>query len=257
MPDDGENSLDQKVQAWVEHAGFALELRVARALKAVPESLLVEPAKPYWDAPAEKWREADVVAYFAALNRPEVRLQVIAECKSGRNWPWVIFSDQHRYLSDEESLDRQLYSWGNSRDELEAAWRAGRGTAVLPSASPGYGIAEALSGESDQGSPRVPFRAIQQVVAAAHGLSVQVPGAKGNHVQVTLPIVVTGAPLYSCSLADDGTARVQRVEHMALTTQPDAGGAAYPLVVQVMSERHLVEEWAPGISSTLNFMVAR
>lgn len=83
------NSLRDRVAGWLEDAGLALELRVARAFATGGASDVLAPHY-YFDTKGAKWREADVVAsYTGERDNTRWELVVVAECKHAREKPWV------------------------------------------------------------------------------------------------------------------------------------------------------------------------
>lgn len=90
----GDDFLDG-VRQWLEKSGYAFEMRVARAFReggARP----VDMSFSYTDASSGALREGDVLAQFGrtALNDTPASVEVVVECKSGREYPWVAFYDK-------------------------------------------------------------------------------------------------------------------------------------------------------------------
>ena len=90
----GEEFLDG-VRQWLEKSGHAFELRTARAFReggAKPVTL----SYSYTDSSSGALREGDVLAQFpwTAMNNTPAPVQVVVECKSGRDHPWVAFYDK-------------------------------------------------------------------------------------------------------------------------------------------------------------------
>jgi hypothetical protein len=118
-------------------------------------------------------------------------------------------------------------------------------------------LTKAHEPEPDAG-PRPPYRALQQVLSAAwafHRLAEYAPVRGQRWAQVTLPLVITAAPLYECSLNTEGALDTRSVQSTVVTAQPEViGGGGLPLLVQVMNEAHFVGEWIPAIAQTLDAM---
>jgi hypothetical protein len=96
----GEDFLDG-VGQWLEKSGHAFELRTARAFReggAEPVSMSFS----YTDPTSGALREGDVLAQFAwtAMNNTPASVEVVVECKSGRDHPWVALSnDQNLWMA--------------------------------------------------------------------------------------------------------------------------------------------------------------
>ena len=86
--------LDDKVAAWVESSGRALEMRVARAFHRVRAR--VEPSFIYDDVQSGKSREGDALATFewSSPSGAAMSLEVVVECKHSIGKPWVAFYDR-------------------------------------------------------------------------------------------------------------------------------------------------------------------
>lgn len=259
-------AVDAKLEGWLETSGFALELRVARAFRrvstragAVPRmvDITVEPSKIYLDKVEAKWRETDVFAIAHSPARsPGRRILVVAECKSSTRKPWVVFTDPTRqFTSTNASLDYALKDWGAGIN-IQALWRSIVGTPCVPGQVLGYSVAEALGGQQPESreapGPNAAYSAVRQALSAALALRGNSPAQTTGWAQFTLPIVVTAAPLFECWIDDAGTVQTKQVPLTALYAQPAADDGMQ--LVQIMTERHLVDEWAPGIAQTVEAM---
>lgn len=257
-PEDKRDELADKVSQWVETAGFALELRVARLFAQTPGTILVQLAQPYFDKRGARWRETDVVAY--CQKREPYRAQLIVECKAGGGKPWVVFTDRHTaYVRDDVAYDRILRT-GTSDQMAHTAWRSARGTGVLPTAAAGYGIAEADIGnkhadrdKDDPDQPKVPYRAVMQAVDAALALHSEAPSApSGDWSQFAVPVVVTGARLFEVGLAENGSVQVIETQASSLLVQPRADSVGQ-LLVHVVTEAHM-PQFLQELQQTLDFL---
>ncbi len=102
------NKLDEKVKKWLETSGYSLEMEVAKNLhKAqfdVIQSEFIE------DPESQKWRETDVVAYTSIRSKTcKAVFALIAECKGGKDKPWVLLSSKDNY-PDTLSVSRRASS---------------------------------------------------------------------------------------------------------------------------------------------------
>lgn len=250
-PDD----VQEKLLQWVERAGFALELRVARAM--VRRQMAAEPSEYFWDEHTGKRREIDVVGRMSRRNQAH-RVQVVIECKSGRRHAWVIFTDPHRWIQPQDEFSRLLVR-GTDAATDEAIWRNVRGMAALSSPSAGYAITEARLGhqqEADDDGPNVAYRAVRKAATAAVDVHLGTPPMATDEGrafgQVTLPVVVTAAPLYECSLASDGSVSLIRTAATSLYAVLD--GRPEPVLVQVMNEAHFSQDWLGTLPMLLEYM---
>ncbi len=260
MPHD---ELAGKIATWVERSGFALELRVARAFAQAPHlprepfteigPVEVTPAKMYRDRTENKWRETDMLAEVHSQRDQNRVLRVVAECKSGAGKPWVVFTDPHRsWVTDDDAFSGFLFRWAGALD-VHKIWKSARGAPCLPAKVTGYALAEARFTEDQNQKqptdPDVPYRAVRQAMAAAMSLHEEERADADTYVRITVPIVVTAAPIFECSLSQTGEVLTVPVNYAALYAQPEADRT--PLAVQVMTEDHLRNEWVPGLDETL------
>jgi hypothetical protein len=268
--DSADGELRDRVERWVETSGFALELRVARAITLAGEhGASVNLSVPYFDNQSQKWREADVVASVRDRQHPDVMVQLVVECKSSKEKPWVIFTDRRRYIGDDEAYSRQIKSGGRA-ERVRHVWANARGSIPWPTTGAGYSIAEALrqkaTGEED--TQNVPYRAVRQVVNAAINLRPQIKFHAGDFVLLTLPVVVTGARLFECALDDVGNVSVLEATGMTVYVKPDlhpdhpyfsqdpAGGRA-AVLVHVVQEDYFRDTWLPDLVRVLAAMADR
>jgi hypothetical protein len=244
-----EDEMISRIKDWVQKSGKALELRVAQAMTVrLGPSATVEPGVMYQDASTDKYREADVLASVPYPGDNSRRVQVVVECKSSNSGPWVVFTDRQAYVDDDEAFRHALLAYRGQVD-AKAAWRAVRGTQCVPSVVPGYAIVDALC------SKTFAYDAVRQTTNAALHFSGQVSmemAQAAGYFQLVIPVVVTEAPLYECSLDDAGKVRVVPTNHSSVYVQPDAPRPPTP--VQVMTEDHLVGEWIGDLTTTVQLM---
>ncbi len=97
------SDFKKRVKKWLEDTGYPLEMQVARTLQNT--GFRVSQSQ-YWEDPdTEKMRETDVIATLEKTEwgeKPnltdviEASGQLILECKSSKNLPWVVFSRTSR-----------------------------------------------------------------------------------------------------------------------------------------------------------------
>ena len=256
-----EDDLPTRVTRWVEDAGFALELRVARACDRNQLEDTVQSFK-YRDSLEGKWRELDVVSYCYAGHGMQKRrdrvVRLVIECKSSKKHPWVVLTDSSAWQNRDEAFDRALVHWA-SKHTAKKSWMALHGSPVHPGSTGGYAIAEAFAREDDRrgndlNSPR---RAVQQVLAGAVHLAERwdrTQPAPVGLVEFTLPIVVTAAPLFECTLSQDKQVQVVETSLTSLYAQPEGDAETVPVLVQIMTEDHFVGSWLPSLVETVKRM---
>lgn len=84
--------LKDRVATWLSEHGYPLEMKDARTLKQ--DGFGVVQSEYFDDPETGEPRETDVVAYEQSVgsNRQTI-FALIAECKSGRDKPWVLFTE--------------------------------------------------------------------------------------------------------------------------------------------------------------------
>jgi len=123
MTTDHPKPLPERIAAWLETQGYPLEMRAAETLRG--RGFAVAPGTYYQDAESKEVREIDLVAYVQRAD-PEIilRISVVAECKSSRDKPWVVFESEKPRPSDYGRIvHRHATAWGTNRlcDALDVA----------------------------------------------------------------------------------------------------------------------------------------
>ncbi|MFG3618054.1 hypothetical protein [Nocardia sp. NPDC047654] len=139
------------------------------------------------------------------------------ECKSSRDKPWVLFTD------DTSSPSLFSMRWQRLGVPNQAwLWKAVRKansrklpTPLLDGYGPfGYALARTFASKNED----VAFSAMMSVAKAAAGLREQLAAAHKDFGSddamhaVVLPVLVVDAPLLKCELDDDGTERLSRID---------------------------------------------
>jgi len=83
------------VSQWLEKSGHAFELKTARTFRE-GGAKSVTLSFSYTDPNSGALREGDVLAEFGwtSINNTPAFVEVVVECKSGRDHPWVAFYDK-------------------------------------------------------------------------------------------------------------------------------------------------------------------
>ena len=197
------------VGQWLERSGHAFELRTARAFRkggAKPVTL----SFTYTDGNTGALREGDVLAEYSwtAMNNTPASIEVVAECKSGRDHPWVAFYD--RAAPGGTALSDWVYQahgpFVGVTEPLADAWIGAPPFDDLQAASH-------LVAAHTKDSHNPAGDAVRQVLSAAEGrwqryISRQSREPRGC---VIIPVVITAGRLVSCRLGPDGEMRLEEV----------------------------------------------
>lgn len=223
-----EPSIDEKVRAWAERSGRALELRVARACMA--QGATVRPSFPYLDPLTQLVREGDVQAEWSwkhpLQDSYNCSLLAIIECKSGSGKPWVAFYPSgHQRLGLDSLRNWVARSWAPS--EEIAAHVASRwiGSPPFDDANPATHIVAANLAESSRkhdaadNDKNDAWDAVRQVLSQTEGVhrryTPRTPEGEERGVFI-VAAVVTAAPLFTCRLGDDGSIKVDPVDSLTV-----------------------------------------
>lgn len=104
------DELKQKLLAEINKSGFSHEIDIIQRLRA--EELIVFPNLGYVDTedkPHEIDAYASVTNYDEEKSLDEVALNLIIECKSSSDKPWVFFDDPENALAILGLVDRMVY----------------------------------------------------------------------------------------------------------------------------------------------------
>lgn len=204
----GEDFIDG-VRQWLEKSGHAFELRTARAFReggAKPVTL----SFAYTDPNSGALREGDVLAQFGwtAMNNTPASVEVVVECKSGRDHPWVAFYDKvfARGSELEDWVYRAHGPFVGVTEPLADAW-------IGAPPFDATRIESHLVAAHTKDSHNPASDAVRQVLSAAEGrwqryLERQRQDRRGC---VIVPVVVTAGRLVECQLDTDGTVRLEEV----------------------------------------------
>jgi hypothetical protein len=198
------SDLPSKVLAWLDTAGFPLEMKAAAAFREA--GFEVRQSTTYADPMTEKGREIDVLA-----NDPDifgfVDLAAVVECKSSPN-PWVVLTADDVMEGYNRLRARAVYTdraflglnRGSVRDLkvdrlLHAEGRCG------------YALRQAFSKGNDPG-----YEAAMAVVSACKGIYPPKSRSGRDTVAAAIPIIVVNAPIFECQLQPDGRLSISQVQ---------------------------------------------
>ncbi len=221
--DGSESGTVQQVRTWLRKTGYSVELRTAAAFQA--QRLAVEAARYYLDRDGETLREIDVVATgWQTKGTPAAAatLEVVhvVECKGASGHPWVAFLGDNRFSRDEDVLETmRIDRRGGTLDHRNGEYTV-NGLAVVglhhaPLLT--WTDRTAYSVTETGGKPGQSYNAVRQVLSAVDGYARDMPDRTDREVvRVTIPIVVTAAPLVTCRLDEDGDVVLEEVDRVLL-----------------------------------------
>lgn len=197
------------VGQWLEKSGHAFELRVARAFRengARPVDL----SYSYTDAGSGELREGDVLAQFGwtAINTTPASVEVVVECKSGRDHPWIAFYDKI-FVRRSALEDWVHFAHGPFVGVTEPLTEAWLGRPPFDASRVASRIVAAHARESRNTAND----AVRQVLSAADGRRQRYIERQGMDRRgcVIIPVVVTGARLVECQLDAEGQITLEEV----------------------------------------------
>ena len=217
------DATQHRVEAWLRNNGVDLEMRVAGAFRAalsaaspVRLSWAVDHGRTYVSRHAggdeANMREIDVVvrATTRTLSDAWISLWLVAECKSSKSDPWVLYRS-----SDRRDLPAQTITdagWQvRSAEGLDPANILGWSAFELMSANvtPCY-AASSTNSKSGGNAKNYARDAALQALSAVRGVAADVPVRDHQRTAAVLvPVVVTAAPMFAVTLSDEGGYRVE------------------------------------------------
>jgi hypothetical protein len=224
------------VRSWLKDSGYPLEMRTAAAFRAA--GLETEVSRYYVAEDGETLREIDVVAEgvartSASSGHPWLQVVFVVECKASRAQPWVAFVGDQRFTRDEDALSTMRIdafgpqdldeATGVVRSRVDVSMVRGLHHAPLLYCTDrlAYGVTETGgTGGGKQQSQANAYNAVRQVTSAVDGYARDSADKTGRPVlRVTVPIVVTSAPLVTCRLDGRGSEVLEEVERVLLVAR--------------------------------------
>lgn len=220
-------NLSDKVKGWVKSQGYPLEMRVAKAFHN-GDPMFVSCSSYYADESTQKLREIDVMATWGGISSASVHAYVsaIVECKSSAN-PLVLFRDSNDRLAS--NIDELYAFYSTARrvpnnhtivNAVEARVLNARPALLANQSHPCYGIAQVFKNSNDRDPA---FDAVRQLVSATHGaMKNRNPDGQPAGYFCAIPALVVEAPIFSCSLDENGDIIVTETEReLLLFPSPD------------------------------------
>ncbi len=201
-----EQSLPSKVSEWLHKTGLPLEVAAASAFKV--RNFEVTHSAVYADPQSDKGREIDVVAYLRD-GTGLLQFYVVIECKASPN-PWVVLVSSSPSGNTYSSLGLSTQKTRKALSAEDLSTRHKLGSALQIIHVNGYGLRQAFCKDNDPA-----YAACISVMKAA---KVQLEESRGKteRYKFVVPIIVVDAPIFECSIADDGKLRLREVDCTSL-----------------------------------------
>jgi hypothetical protein len=192
-----------KVREWLEQSGFALELRVASALREANFDVLQ--SSYYLDPDSGKGREIDAVAIDPdPLGVLDIRFMV--ECKSSDK-PWVLLASSDTAIGYNPLTAYALMSASLRKAMIDQVMEFSDRLPWFKKDGPiAYQARQAWS-EADAA-----YAAAMSVAKASTTWLAPSEGGRIASFIAVFPVIVVDAPLLQCSLAPDGSIDVCEVD---------------------------------------------
>ena len=201
-----------KIREWLDKQGYPLEMRVASCFRDA--GFDVTQAHFYSDPETGTQREIDVVARFPEITGG-LKLTFTIECKKSNDKPWLLFtspttlegrnvlftysvnSASAREILVEKFMDFQ----GGEQALLDIPW-------MRKSGQIGYGITQAFTNSED-----ATFKASTGALKAAIAQKLACAEDSWSPFVFSFPVIVVDAPLFQCSLQEDGSLTINEIEN--------------------------------------------
>jgi hypothetical protein len=186
------------VAKWLLEQGYPLELRVARELGQVTDSIFQ--SEFYLDPDSGEQREIDVVGWFSLFGPTSAdlcRVAVAIECKLAREKPWVVFTRQHPVSGTAFVAQRAATSPdGNNFLSRIAGEMWGRDLPLLHNPDrAGYGLTQAFTTGKD-----LPYTAAISAAKASASMVKRFGSREHLRCVIALPVIVIDGTLVECFL---------------------------------------------------------
>ena len=219
-----------KVRDWLERTGFPLEMAAAASFRRA--GFFVRQSSTYSDPQTEKSREIDVLASDSDY-LGDFETSFVIECKASQK-PWVVLksadamSGYNRLFAFAVMTQVARVAVGKALDQGAPVSRF-----IQREDSGGYGLRQAFSDDADHA-----YTAAFSVLKACHGLTTARAPRVAEEKQVAFPVIVVDAPLFDCSLQEDGTlalAEVLESEFLFTAHVPTRLGCC----IRIVTKQHL------------------
>ncbi|MFD6354072.1 hypothetical protein [Nocardia tengchongensis] len=225
---DGADKLSERVTGWLRDQGYPFEMRTARELRR--KGIAAHLGQYYTDIETGQQRETDVCAFVErredhGLRGRSVCGHLVIECKSARDKPWILFTDEQRSRFRRAYADQRFAIPNNKwlSPVGKQTWKAGP-VPLLEGYRPfGYTLVRAFGNGNDD----VAYGAVMSVAKAAAGLRNKYAAdadTLGVAIRaVVLPVLLVDAPLFQCELDDEGQERLTSIDRGTLVWRYQLG----------------------------------
>jgi hypothetical protein len=240
----------KKVLEWLAKEGFPLEVRVGKVCRA--HGWLTFHGFPYVDPIERKVRDCDV---YASLHKRvhgsgTASLDLAIECKRSADKPWVVFAEPAK--AHDWMVPSMLAPGRVSEVALGLCVSAPASLDFLrPKEWVGYSVTKAHSGVKD-GDPSGTYSALRAATSAAEALQLKCEEDFLEHpewpptVEITLPVVVVGAPLYLYTIDESNQEHLEPITSARIVA-PQRQFESRCLLTIVTEDGF--EEWLAGVTN--------
>ena len=208
----------------------------------------------YEDVESGKWRETDVIGYENHRGETcRAIFALVAECKGGRDKPWVLFTGTEPYPDGLGVSRRASTEAGQSVLRVLALKDEVRDSLLFSIPTrPGYSLTVALR---DGDKRDVAYDALQSVSKAALGIVSRLSKIASERIMpFAWPVIVTAAPLFECYLGGDGEMQLEQVEKGVLVWRNPL--VTPHTIVQVYTMDKFLAEAAQLQAASIEFLKA-
>jgi hypothetical protein len=210
---EGQAGLPAKIREWLNSQGYPLEMQTLQMCREA--RLDADPSWFYLDKESGDYREADVrTATQEEMSGGSVlAITAIMECKQSRDKPWIVFTNSgyqgfNRFRFENRFIPDYMRDWWQALTETIDTHHLPY--PLEPKKPMGYALVRALA----TGDKDFAYAALMAVTKAALGAVNDLEERAADHLKrhheptlyysLVLPVLVIDAPLYTCTLGDDG-----------------------------------------------------
>lgn len=224
--------LETKLLSWLDTQGYPLEMRVARAFQRT--GFRVIQSDYYTDNESGDSREIDVLASLQERDdNLLVRVTIVAECKSSKDKPWILFSSKECTLAKPARVAQRAASSLGRRVLLQLAQEDQVQTLPIFAVPevPAYGLTQAFTSGHDVCYGAATAVADAAAAIAAEASQQQRRGLRPLEVlEFVFPVVVTEARLFSATLESDSSIAINEIQSSVLLWRNPLVGLPHTII---------------------------
>lgn len=223
--------IEAKLLSWLDTQGYPLEMRVARAFQR--SGFRTIQSDYYSDAETGDSREIDVLASLQeGDDNTLIRVTMVAECKSSKDKPWILFSSKECTLARPARVAQRAASPLGRLVLLQLA--QDKEVQSLPIFEvpeiPAYGLTQAFTSGHD-----ACYGAATAVADAAAAIATEDPeqhrGLRRPEIlEFIFPVVITEARLFSATLEADSSIAINEIESGVLLWRNPLVGLPHTII---------------------------